>query len=255
MSHISHQFAMELLRKAGKSDEEIAAELGPPSGKRRGKGNKYHARKTYSEVLGRTFHSDAERRYGEYLYARQMAGEISDLDFQSRVQLLPKINLIVDFFYREGDEPVWDEFKGPNTGRWLMQKRLWAQFGPGVYRITREARGRHTRPYRHTEVIPQPSPELLEKLRPWVAELEAQQTISGTQTTPLWLGPGKRVAQYVRGLRGQRGQTQTAFAEVLGVNPETLAAIEDARFPGFPVSVVDALLRCAEETACRTSSQ
>lgn len=123
--------------------------------------NKYKARRTKSEILGRVFHSDGERKYAEQLALRQKAGEISDLRFQVRVTLLGCVRMIVDFSYFDNqlDCQVWDEYKGFETDKWQLQKKIWAQVGPGVYRITK-ASGRQ-----EELIYPEPSNELVELVR------------------------------------------------------------------------------------------
>jgi hypothetical protein len=65
--------------------------------------NKYGARRTFSELCGRTFASKAEAQRGEELRLLEMAGEISDLEYQPRFTLCekPKITITLDFSYVE----------------------------------------------------------------------------------------------------------------------------------------------------------
>jgi len=113
----------------------------------------------YSAILNRTFHSKAERRYGEHLYARQQNGEIHGLDFQIRVILRDRvlsIPMIVDFTYFDErlDVWVWDEFKGMETPSFRRQKKAWALLGPGLYRITKANHRDKMQPYRFEEIWP-----------------------------------------------------------------------------------------------------
>ena len=111
---------------------------------RRGRTRKdgYGAKRTYSDMIGRHFPSALERRVGETLWLRQKAGEISDLTFQPRVLLIDaddaknRIRMIPDFRYVEDGRTIWHEAKGNEDARWLLQVRLWSQFGPGEYHVT-----------------------------------------------------------------------------------------------------------------------
>ena len=123
------------------------------------KRNKYGANRRYSKLLDRTFHSKAECRYAEHLFTKQQNGEITDLSFQKHVKL--KINdvivttMIVDFYYFDNTVGDWvyDEFKGFATDKWKHSVKLWAQLGPGMYRITRASRNRLI-PYTFEEIWP-----------------------------------------------------------------------------------------------------
>jgi len=147
--------ARKMLQRAGKSDREIAAALGETMLKSP-KPSKYKNKRTYSDIIGRNFHSDAERRYGEFLWGRQEAGEIRDLAFQKRVKLLGAVTMIVDFYYFDNDlgDWVYDEYKGFETDKWRLQKKLWEQVGPGIYRVTRSQSN-------FTVIYPKPSDELI----------------------------------------------------------------------------------------------
>ena len=105
-------------------------------------------------MIGRVFHSDAERRYGEKLWLMEKAGEISDLKFQVRVRLLGLIPMIVDFRYNEGGETIWHEYKGLETSAWRLQRKVWELFGPGHYRVT-HMKGRDE------DIYPKPSAEVI----------------------------------------------------------------------------------------------
>ena len=67
--------------------------------------NKYHAIKTYSNLCERLFDSKAECRRGEELHLLQMAGEISNLEYQVKLVLCekPKITINIDFLYSAND--------------------------------------------------------------------------------------------------------------------------------------------------------
>ena len=121
--------------------------------------NKYRNKRTYSDLIGRSFHSDAERRYAEHLWLRQKAGDIRDLSFQKSVKLLGAVSMRVDFYYYDEHEDrwIWDEFKGFETSSWRLQRKLWEAVGPGLYLVTREQRGG----YVHEHITPKPPAELI----------------------------------------------------------------------------------------------
>jgi len=100
------------------------------------KANKYGAKKTYSDMIGRHFDSAGECSCAETLWLRQKAGDISDLKFQPKVDLLGFVRMRPDFRYVEDGETIWHEFKGFATDRWFLCKKLWGQFGPGEYRVS-----------------------------------------------------------------------------------------------------------------------
>ena len=117
------------------------------------------ATRRYSKLFGIHFHSAAERRYAEHLYARQQNGEISDLECQVRVVLrdtVLTIPMIVDFRYFDHrlGEVVYDEFKGLETPSFKRQKKAWALIGPALYRITKANRGDKIIPYRFEQIRP-----------------------------------------------------------------------------------------------------
>ena len=88
--------------------------------------NKYSAKKTYSELCGRTFDSKAEAKRGEELYLLQKEGEISDLQYQMPYQLClkPNIKIKIDFVYRQNGKQVVEDVKGMMT-REFRVKRAW----------------------------------------------------------------------------------------------------------------------------------
>jgi len=149
---ISTDDARQFMKRAGKTPDQIAAELGTAQAEPAK--SKYHNRRTYSDTIGRNFHSGGECRFAEVLWARQQAGEISGLKFQPSVKLLGVVSMRPDFFYVENGKPIYHEFKGFKTDTWGMQKRLWSLVGPCEYRV-KHMRGTD-------EVIfPKPSPELI----------------------------------------------------------------------------------------------
>ena len=76
--------------------------------------NKYHAVRTWSELCGRWFASKAECRRGEELRMLELAGEITDLEYQPKFKLCdkPKITYSADFIYEENGKVVVEDVKG-----------------------------------------------------------------------------------------------------------------------------------------------
>ncbi len=148
--------AKRWMEKSGQSEAQIAKQLGSvlagsaPS--------KYRNKRTQSDIIGRTFHSDAERRYAEVLYAKEQAGDISGLTFQVHIKLLGVVAMRPDFYYLEGGEPIWNEFKGFATDTWRMQRRIWEVCGPGHYRVTKEVKNG----YAHDDIYPSPSDAMIQ---------------------------------------------------------------------------------------------
>jgi hypothetical protein len=95
---------------------------------------KYNARKTYSELCGRTFDSKAEARRGEELKLLEKAGEISNLEYQISFQLCqkPNIKIKVDFVYQENGQKTFEDVKGMGETREFRVKRAWLKEKYGV---------------------------------------------------------------------------------------------------------------------------
>ena len=97
----------------------------------RNRGNKYSARKTYSNLCGRIFDSKAEARRGEELALLEKAGEISDLQYQVPFQLClkPNIKIKIDFAYQQDGKQIFEDVKGLMTREariklaWLKQQQ------------------------------------------------------------------------------------------------------------------------------------
>ncbi|HUX01344.1 MAG TPA: hypothetical protein VMY35_10245 [Phycisphaerae bacterium] len=167
MTAISRDDARKFLKRAGVAQEHIdrqLGEVGEPIPKVRNAHTRregYGAKRTASHVIGRNFRSDFERRVAERLWARQKAGEISELTFEPRVKLLGVVAMIPDFRYIEDGQVIHHEAKGYADQRWNMQRKLWALVGPTEYRVT-HMRG-------PDEVIrPAPNDELIELVLNWL---------------------------------------------------------------------------------------
>ena len=95
---------------------------------------KYGAKKT--TVGNITFDSKAEARLHAELLLRQRDGEISDLQRQVPIQLVPgvklhgarrarpAIRLVVDFRYTEAGQTVWLDCKGMETPMSLAKRHM-----------------------------------------------------------------------------------------------------------------------------------
>ena len=100
------------------------------------KGNKYHARRTWSSLCNRQFDSNAEARRGEELALLERGKVISDLRYQVRFLLCnkPHITVSVDFAYLnhlENGERVYEDVKGVLT-RDSRTKYAWLKEKHGV---------------------------------------------------------------------------------------------------------------------------
>ena len=91
--------------------------------------NKYHAVRTYSELCGRTFDSNAEARRGEELALLQKAGQISSLEYQIKrvLSIKPRVTITMDFVYIGFDGVrVYEDVKGVMT-RDFRTKLAWME--------------------------------------------------------------------------------------------------------------------------------
>lgn len=111
-------------------------------------GNKYGAKRTYSELCQRTFSSKAEARRGEELRLLEMAGEIADLQYQMRFILCkkPKVSITIDFVYLDhihwispkkggkwaSGNKVYEDVKGMGETREFRVKRIWLLQKEGI---------------------------------------------------------------------------------------------------------------------------
>jgi len=100
-------------------------------------GNKYHARKTPSQLCQRIFDSKAECIYGEGLFLMQKAGEISQLEFQHKFVLCekPKVTITIDFRYFNLNQHdyywTYEDVKGVMT-RDFRTKLAWLKEKHGI---------------------------------------------------------------------------------------------------------------------------
>jgi len=92
--------------------------------------NKYHARRTWSELCQREFASKKEATRAEELTLLQRGGVIMELRFQVPFTLSekPKITITIDFAYWHDEEYIYEDSKGVMTRdtrtklAWLKEK-------------------------------------------------------------------------------------------------------------------------------------
>ena len=86
--------------------EALKKELGLPTS--------HHARRYYSELCHEWFGSIGEGKYGEGLWLRQLAGEISGLVFHETIILSkdPQVTINIDYLFIEEGVTHWQDFKG-----------------------------------------------------------------------------------------------------------------------------------------------
>ena len=96
--------------------------------------NKYSAKKTYSELCGRTFDSKAEAKRGEELVLLEAASRISDLQYQVTFLLCqkPNIKIKIDFSYQQDGKRVYEDVKGMGETREFRVKRAWLKQLHGI---------------------------------------------------------------------------------------------------------------------------
>ena len=95
--------------------------------------NKYHAVRTFSNLVGIWFASKGECVRGEELRLRQLAGEITNLHYHVKFVLSkrPKVSIEVDFVYREDGRVVHEDFKGRLTEAYRI-KMAWLKDQQGI---------------------------------------------------------------------------------------------------------------------------
>jgi len=95
--------------------------------------NKYRAKRTYSELCGRTFDSKAEARRGEELWLTEQADVIDDLQYQVNFVLCekPSIKIKIDFVYWLDGKVIYEDFKGMIT-REARIKMAWIKEQQGI---------------------------------------------------------------------------------------------------------------------------
>lgn len=122
--------------------------------------HKYGAKRSSSSD-GRSFHSKGERNhYEQNIRLREIAGEISDVKFQTQIELTDAAVIYKpDFVYFEKatNQTIAEEFKGFETPDWRIKRKLYSVYGPYPLRIfTADRRGSLTK----EQIIPK-TPKLI----------------------------------------------------------------------------------------------
>lgn len=103
-------------------------------------------------IGARTFDSKGEAYRAGQLALLERAGEISDLQHQVTFRLTDaEITYRADFTYQEKGRMVAEDFKGVETERFRIIKKLWQHYGPCLLRITKR---RGTRVLTVQEIMP-----------------------------------------------------------------------------------------------------
>ena len=96
------------------------------------------ARRT--SVGPRTYDSHGEACRAVQLQLLQRASEISDLQYQVTFKLTDaEITYRADFTYQDKGRMVAEDFKGVETERFRLIKKLWAHYGPCLLRVTKRS--------------------------------------------------------------------------------------------------------------------
>lgn len=107
------------------------------------KANKYGNIET--ELHGISFMSQGEANCYAYLKLLEQAGEIRDIETQVTVRLTrAEIRYIMDFrfFDIQKNKVFYADFKGFETERWAILKKLWPYYGPAPLIIYKSFRNR-----------------------------------------------------------------------------------------------------------------
>ena len=93
----------------------------------------------FSELAGRRFDSQLERRVAEHLVSMQRNREIKDLRFQDQVELTRAgITWRIDFSYVQNKVKWYEEAKGFQTADYMLKLKLYRVYGQAPLRITKE---------------------------------------------------------------------------------------------------------------------
>lgn len=84
--------------------------------------NKYHAERVKTDDGDFDSKGEAER-FGELKWL-EMAGKISDLDRQVKIQLTPRVVWKIDFSYTESGRKVLEDFKGHRGRDYIVKRNL-----------------------------------------------------------------------------------------------------------------------------------
>ena len=115
----------------------------------------------YNNTRQGGFMSKLEAAVHQILLLREKAGELQILKCQDHVYLTDaRIGCIPDFKCRDlvtGAE-FWVEAKGFESERWLIIRKLWFYYGPGILEVWK---GSYKKPYLQETIIPAQNLDLL----------------------------------------------------------------------------------------------
>jgi hypothetical protein len=104
--------------------------------------NKYGAKRTCPAWSKQAFASKGEAERATQLHFLRLAGEISDLHFQKKVNVIDGLDWKVDFQYTEKGTVWIEDFKGVEDARFKIIKKLWPIHGTYPLKITKKVNGR-----------------------------------------------------------------------------------------------------------------
>jgi len=95
--------------------------------------NKYHAKKTWSNLCNMMFDSKGECKRGEELVLLERGAVISNLEYQVKFLLCkkPRITVSIDFKYTENGVVIYEDHKGILT-RDSRTKYAWLKEQTGI---------------------------------------------------------------------------------------------------------------------------
>lgn len=139
--------------------------------------SKFSAKRVTTED-GASFPSRLEARRWGQLTQLQAAGMLANLRRQPKV-LLTAAGIVYhpDFVYTEAGRTVYEETKGFETADWIIKKKLWRVYGPGVLRVMKSA-GRSGGIHMAEEIHPTPATDA-------DADKKSLTTAPNGHTTPL----------------------------------------------------------------------
>ena len=119
------------------------------------RGNKFHAKKSRLPGGLRLYDSGAERDRAQELKLLERARAIRELEEQPCVQLTRYHDYRPDFAYKRKGETVFvfEDVKGADTERFIINCRLWRERGPAELHITKR-QGKASRFYAGKTIVP-----------------------------------------------------------------------------------------------------
>jgi hypothetical protein len=114
--------------------------------------NKYKSRRVSYDY--HNFSSKLEASVYTILKSRENAGEIRIIQVQDHVYLTEaRVLYVCDFkcLNLKTNDFIWVEAKGVEIPTWILKKKLWTFYGPGLLQIYK---GSFQRPFIHEEIWP-----------------------------------------------------------------------------------------------------